>query len=76
MAEQWIYTHEDRYPSDNRTVAVLVAHKDGSFSADAGRYYGKRGWSLNCGVSSPVVGWVSLPGFKDHVEIVDADEAA
>lgn len=76
MSEKWIYTHEDRYPSDNRAVAVLVAHKDGTFSADTGRYYGKQGWNLNFFKDAPVVGWVNLPDFKEHVEIVDSDTAA
>lgn len=73
----WAYLHEGRYPSDNRAVSVLVIHKDGSFNADIGRWYGKRGgatgWNLNAYGEAPVVAWSNLPDFKDTTEVVEHD---
>lgn len=74
---EWIFTHTGTdMPCDNRAVAVLAVLKDGKFAADIGRYYGKDGWNLQFWSGCPVVGWLNLPDFKDHTEIVEVEEAA
>ena len=73
---EWFYPHKDDMPCDNRAVAVLVVLRTGEFYPDIGRYYGAKGWSLQAWSDSAVVAWTNLPAFKDHVQVVEVEQAA